>query len=238
MTVPAKAVRVAHAYGNSRQLIEEALAGPCDVIEADTWLRSGRVHVRHERRVGAFPLLYDSLGHGHPVGPYALRFGGHFVRPDIRPLALDELLDRVAGKRGLLLDIKGRYDGDDARRFAGVIAKCIADRGAEGWVSVCGQTYSVLDALRESRPPFALFYSMERREQLEAFQRRRSGDPGVNAVCAHHHLLSANELSGMVAEGVRIYCWTVDDRSTAVRLIEAGACGIISNDLSLLASLG
>ena len=37
--------------------------------------------------------------------------------------------------------------------------------------------------------------------------------------------------------GADIYCWTVNDRATAEALVRHGVRGIISDDLTLLASL-
>ena len=110
MTKRRPVVTIAHAFGNNRKSLRRALASGVDMIEVDVWYRAGDLHVRHERRLGHFPLLYDGIMNGHPPGPFALRFGRHFFRPDVHSLRLSELMTTVAGQKRLLLDVKGRYD--------------------------------------------------------------------------------------------------------------------------------
>jgi len=56
-------------------------------------------------------------------------------------------------------------------------------------------------------------------------------------VCIEHRFLNEERTRFIEERGVNLYCWTVDDREEARRLVAAGADGIISNDLELLAEL-
>ena len=52
--------RIAHAYGNSREALSQALQSPVvDMIELDVWLRENALDVRHERRLNPLPILVD-----------------------------------------------------------------------------------------------------------------------------------------------------------------------------------
>ena len=56
-------------------------------------------------------------------------------------------------------------------------------------------------------------------------------------VCIEHRFLNEERVRYIEEQGVDIFCWTVDDLTEARRLVAAGADGIISNDLELLAEL-
>ncbi len=237
MTPRAPVVRIAHAYGNSRASLRRALAADIDMIEADMWYRSGNLEIRHERRPGCLPLFYDSVMSGHPPGRFALRIGRHFVRPGISSLRLRHVLETVAGKKGLLLDVKGRYDPAGIRSFVETLLRDIRAHRAEAWVTVCGQSYSVLNHLRRSAPDIEVRYSVERARQWESVLRKVRRDPLVRGICISHRFAGPGTIRSIGENGMTAYFWTVDDPGEAKRLVGQGAHGIISNNLDLLASL-
>jgi glycerophosphoryl diester phosphodiesterase len=63
-------------------------------------------------------------------------------------------------------------------------------------------------------------------------------DERVRKVCIEHRFLNEERVRYIEEQGVDIFCWTVDDLTEARRLAAAGADGIISNNLELLAELG
>ena len=237
MSARPRATRVAHAYGNSRQSLARALKADIDMIEVDVWFEGGDFRIGHERRASPLPLLYDSVIAGHAPGPLAIRLGGHFMRPNIRPFRLTDLLRIVAGRKYLLLDVKGQHNFQNAQHFASALIRCIDEGNASAWMTVCGQTYSVLDALREQTAPFPIRYSMQRPDQWDGFVDRMREDDSVRAVCIQHKLLNEQRLGAAHDAGVDLFCWTVDDPAIAARLIDSEVHGIISNDLALLAAL-
>src|SRR3972149_2068233 len=124
-------VRSAPASGNTLDALERALAADNDMIETDIWYRAGEIFVRHERRLGPLPLLGDRRMAGHTLGPMSLRLGRrYFLRPDVKPFRLDDLLDAVGGRRRLLLDVKGTYTGRETDAFARTLAKQVLERHA------------------------------------------------------------------------------------------------------------
>ena len=231
-------LRIAHAYGNTRERLRAALAAPVDAIELDVWYRAGHVWARHEPRLEPLPLLVDKRMRGHSLPPLSLPLGRRwYVRLDVNRLELDEVLETVAGAKGLLVDIKGAYRGQQNLAFARALARKIREHGAEGWAGVCGQYWPVLDDLSREAPEVEVRYSVERPYQWEKFMRMVGEDDRVRRVCIEHRFLDDERARFLDEQGVDVFCWTVDDGEEARRLAAAGVDGIISNNLELLAGL-
>jgi len=234
---PPQPVRIAHAFGNSRAALRRALHADVDMIEVDIWFRGGDVYAHHARRLSPLPLLADKKMPGHPLPQPALPvWPGYWVWPDINPLTLGELLAIVGGRKRLLLDVKGRYKGDRSAGFAGTIARLVREHEASSWAVVCGQTYPVLNALRQADEEIEVRYSLEKPHQWQSFL-RKTKDSRVRQVCISRHFLDGEKARVLEEAGVNVYVWTVDDPEAARRWAEQGADGIISNDLDLLENL-
>jgi hypothetical protein len=233
-------IRIAHAYGNRRDKIEAAADADIDFMEADLWYRGGEVWVRHERRLGSLPLLFDRRPQGvDSVGPWALTvFFGYYVRLDIGPLRLGELLERTRGRCGLLLDIKGGYAGEGARAYAQALARNLAQaEPTTGGIIVCGGA-EVLDRLREEAPHLDVRHSIEKQWHWDGFTRRLVADSRLRGVCMAREFVNDEIVRFLEDKGLRVFCWTVDDPAEARRLLALGVDGIISNSIPLLEQLG
>ncbi len=232
-------IRIAHAYGNRRDKIEAAANADIDFMEADLWYRGGEVWVRHERRLGCLPLLFDRRPQGvDSVGPWALTvFPGYYVRLDVDPLRLAELLERTQGRCGLLLDIKGSYAGEGARAYAQALARNLAQAPRQESIIVCGGA-EVLDRVREAAPDLDVRHSIEKQRHWENFTRRQEADSHLRGVCMAHEFLNDEIIRFLGDKGLRVFCWTVDDPAEARRLLALGVDGIISNSIPLLEQLG
>lgn len=228
-------VRIAHAYGNTRQKLAAALAADCDMIEVDMWYRGGDIRIHHERKISWLPLLIDRVMGTHKPGRFAVRIGNYFLRLDIGTLRLDDLLKEVAGRKSLLLDVKGHCGDPHLHRYVDKIVGDIRKHKAESWVAICGQTFSVLQLIGEIAPDLEVRYSIERPYQWERFLRLL--ESGARRVCMAYGFIDADKAKLMVDNNVDLYCWTVDDWAAARRLVTQGVDGIISNDLKLLAEL-
>jgi len=232
-----RVVRIAHAYGNRRDTLRRALQAPVDMIEADIWRQAGDLHVRHELRLGPFPLLADRRPDGPKIGPYAIPLPGrHYLRLDVNPLTLRELLRTVAGTKRLLLDVKS-LDRSEAQLFATILARQIQEHDAVGWVAVCGQYWPVLDRLRKIAPHVEVRYSMQSQDQWDGYQHRLTRGRATTRVCIHHRFIDGTKAEFLEAHAIDTYCWTVDDPGEADVLVQRGVDGIISNNLDLLAAL-
>lgn len=229
-------LRIAHGYGNHWDLLDKALVGPVDYVEADVWYRGRQLWVRHERRLGLLPLLYDN--HSRPrtlIGPGFFSIGRWYIRPDLKPIGLPELLDKARGKRGLLLDLKGRYGRAAELAFVEALARLLAQYGLEGEAYLCGQNWSLLDKLRSLGRQLRVCYSIERPSQWQAFSRRLAAGQRVDGVCLHRTLIVVERTHQL--RGIEVFSWTVNDPQEARRLLALGVTGIISDDLALLGSL-
>ena len=230
-------IRIAHGYGNRRRLLEQALARPVDYVEADIWYRAGRVWVRHEQRLGIFPILYDQRGSQPSIGPYAVSLGPWYVRLDSHPFSLEELLARVKGRCGVLLDVKGLYRPADQRAFAVTLARLLAEHSMEQQARTCGQNWAVLQEVRQVAPHLTTHFSIETPQQWGTFVRQfGAGDP-VDGVCLQRSLIDEEKTRWLTERGIQTFSWTVDQDEEARRLLALGIAGIISNNLALLGQL-
>jgi glycerophosphoryl diester phosphodiesterase len=229
--------RIAHAYGNSRRALEQSLDSPAvDVIELDVWLRGSALEVRHERRIGPLPILIDDATRDTASDCPGFKLGRYSVRLDCEPMELSEVLAAAAAK-DVMIDVKGQHDRASATKFARRLIQDIERYGATSRVSVCGQTWSVLDALRREGATCVVRYSMESPAQWQAFLGRMEQDEELRAICISRRLLNAARLEQAKQAGINVYCWTVDNPVEAQRWVGVGVDGIISNDLGLLAGL-
>jgi glycerophosphoryl diester phosphodiesterase len=232
-----RVTRIAHAYGNSRAAVEVALASDADVIEADMWYRGGDLRIHHERRMRLFPLLIDKKMKTHKPGRYAVRIGKYYVRPDIGAQALDDLLTAVAGKKRLLLDVKGYYSAPHVDGYVDRLVSVLRRHGATDWVAVCGQTHPILERLRQVAPEMEVRDSLEKPYQWEHFLRVIERHESARQICMYHRFWDAGKQAFLEERDVDTYVWTVDDRDTAKELVARGVDGITSNNLELLAEL-
>lgn len=231
-------VRIAHAYGNTREAIATAIDAGVDMIEADIWWRRGRIFVHHDRHLAPLPILADRRMKGHKRPPWSVPLpGGYYMRPDAGVLTLAELIERTRGKARLLLDVKGHDGSRYAEEFAEGIAECLGEVAAGEAIEVCGQTWPVLLALRERAPGLHVRFSIERPDQWDAFTVMVQREGAAPDVCIQHRFLTDDRLRFLKEHGAGIYTWTVDDPTEARALLERGVDGIISNDLRLLRSL-
>jgi glycerophosphoryl diester phosphodiesterase len=240
MSRDGRPVRIAHAYGNRRDKIEAAANADIDFMEADVWGRAGELWVRHERRLGLLPLLADRRPQGvDSIGPWALPLLlGYYLRPDIDPLRLSELLARTQGRRGLLLDAKRGCGGASPRAYARMLARCLAQtQPPSGEIIVCGRT-EVLDRVREAAPHLDVRYSIEKPQHWEDFKRHLEADSSLRGVCMARKFLNDEIIRFLKDNRLEVFCWTVDDPAEANRLLALGVDGIISNSIPLLEEFG
>ena len=232
-------VRIAHAYGNRRHRIDEAVAAGVDLIEADLRWRGGRVWVRHEHRTRFLPVLYNvGLKGIHRDGPWAANLRRLFLRLDVRPILLDELLDRVGQRCGILLDLKaGAYSTAAARAFVASTLAALDARMPPPRVDFCG-SWPLLDAVRTMQPEQMVHYSVDSERDWTALQERLTSSNPPTGITIERKLLDETRAAILRRAGVEFYCWDVANKDDAQHAIGHGAAGIIADDLDMLATLG
>jgi glycerophosphoryl diester phosphodiesterase len=210
------AVRVAHSAANYRALMRQAVAAGVDLIEADVWPRWNRVVARHERGVIALPLVFDKW----------------YVRPEIRAITLQEIINTVGPKQGLYLDLKS-----DSRRYLKHLADIIAHHGVTERTAVTSPHWAALQYVESLAPAISSYYTVIARRHLEPFWDHLDRHPEVNGTAMRHGLLEPRLVEALHSRGLRILAWTVDSPSRALELLRWGVDGIISNRLELLQAI-
>ena len=209
-------MRVAHSAANYRALMRQAVAAGADLIEADVWPRWNHVVARHERGVVAIPLVFDKW----------------YVRPEIRPITLQEIIDTVGPAQGLYLDLKS-----DNRRHLSHIAEIIAQRGVTERTAITSPHWAALRYVESLAPAVSSYYTVIARRHLEPFWDHLDEHPEVNGTAMRHGLLNPALVEALHARGLRILAWTVDSPQRALELLSWGVDGIISNRLDLLRAI-
>ena len=231
-------VRIAHAYGNRRSRLECALEAGVDLIETDLRFADGVVWVRHEHRLWRLPLLYNNRLRGiHRQGPCALSVGPVFLRLDLRPIRLSDVVELVSGRCGLLLDLKaGAYTSSAAIRFVDAVLGTLEAMRFQGPLDFCG-SWRLLDLVRAKAPDLAIHYSVDGERNWEALLARARGADAIRGITIQRRLLTEERGEFLREAGIDFYCWDVDDAADAEHAIARGASGIIADDLELLAGL-
>jgi hypothetical protein len=199
------------------------------------WYRGGDIRIHHEHKFRWLPVLIDRKMATHKPGRFAVPIGNYFVRPDIGTLRLEELLEEVAGRKRLLLDVKGHYKPPYLEAYVERVIGLLRKHSAESWTAICGQTYTVLHAIRAAAPDLEVRYSIQQEYQWERFLRLLQ--QGIRRTCMAYGFIDDAKAKVMEDNGVDLYCWTVDDCDAARHLVAQGVDGIISNDLKMLAEL-
>jgi glycerophosphoryl diester phosphodiesterase len=237
---PRSLVRIAHAYGNRRQRLDRALAAQVDLIETDLRYADGVVWVRHEHRLRRLPVLYNNRLRGiHREGPFAVTLGPLFLRLDLQPIRLPEVVAAVSGRGGLMLDLKaGRYSPAAATRFIETVLGTLDTMRFAGRLDFCG-SWQLLDLVRAHAPAQTLHYSVDNERDWDAFRARArtGGGDAIDAITIQRGLLDDARGAYLRGAGIDFYCWDVDDAADAELAIAAGASGVIADDLGLLRTL-
>lgn len=208
--------RVLHAAGNHRALHPLAGHPAVDAIEADIWVRAGRVVAHHERPLGAIPLMLHE---------------GGFRLPRRNPVRLDELLLAIGGGAGLVLDVRSWF-GDPAPDVARALL-LLPDRSH---LAVTCESWQVADRLRAWLPDMSVAYSVRSERQLRRYLGgRMDGSIPETPVTVRHTLLhSPREVASLRRHAGAVTVWTVDDVDRAIELSAWGVDGLVSNRLTVL----
>lgn len=212
-----RTVRIAHRAGNDRASLLAALEARVDWIEIDLWYAGGRLIARHERGLWRLPIVYDKW---------------HLRVLRERALDLAEIIRLTDGGPRLFIDLKGV-----ARRLPSAIVQTLRRFGAVDRAAVCGQFWPPLDAIKQAEPRIQVFHSLGRPEHVGSYALRLEAEHGLSGVSVAHWLLTPQLVRAYRERDVQVFAWTVNDPATALRLIDWGVDGIVSDDLALLNAL-
>ncbi|MPZ22143.1 MAG: hypothetical protein GEU28_01035 [Dehalococcoidia bacterium] len=210
------AIRVAHSAANYRRSMRQALAAGVDLVEADVWPRWNRVVARHERGVIALPLVFDKW----------------YVRPEVRPITLEEIAETAGPYAGLYLDLKS-----DNERYLRNIVQVLERYQLTERAAISSSYWHAIQYIEAMSPSISSYYTVRTRSSLDPFWDHLDEHPEVNGTAIRHGLLSPALVDAFHARGLRVLAWTIDVPSRALELLRWGVDGIISNRLDLLQAI-
>jgi hypothetical protein len=206
---------VAHRAGNDLSRLRLAEELGVGLVEADLHLFAGRLEVRHLKRAGPFPILWD----GWQLGP-----------PRRRRLELRDLIAATRPETELMLDLKGLDP-----RLAHRVGAALAGEHVPRHITVCARNWRLLGPLT-GLPNVRVVHSVRTRTELRALWRRFDRRP-VRGVSIHRDLLDAELVVRLRARTDLLRSWPVDSEDTARRLADWGVQGLISQSFECLAPL-
>ena len=207
-------VAIAHRAGNDLRRLERARAIGADLAELDVWLHRGRLEVRHAATVGPLPLLRERWRFTPGWGPR---------------LPLEAVIEAAGRDLRLMVDLKS-----DTPALSEAVAAAFDRR-------LPGAPYAVTTRQWRLLAPFAdrdgvcLIPSAAWPHELAALL----PDLGerYRALSLHSALVDPDLLSELAGRGVSTYVWPVNAAADLERVLGAGAGGVNSDNLSLLAQV-
>ena len=148
--------------------------------------------------------------------------------PDGTLATLPEAVEVVQGHTGLMIDLKA----PDLHAEIEQVLRAAAFREA----LVCGGYDDTLARLKTALPHLAVSRTPDAAYHRE-LPRRLAAEPYLDAVTVYWRTVGPELVAAAQAAGVRVLAWTVDYPHIARRVLDAGADGITSNDVELLAAL-
>ncbi|MDE2126679.1 MAG: glycerophosphodiester phosphodiesterase [Armatimonadetes bacterium] len=207
-----------------------AVALGCGSVECDVRLsRDGVLVLCHDDEA------QDSSGRRWSVADHtaselgALELGAGEGVP-----TLDELVSEMAGRGGLMADMKVFGHGVEQ-----LTADSLRPLGASHAL-ISGISREVAPAFRAAWPELRLSTTRDAHSELpagqgpfEAWAQRLNTD----GVSWEYPLATAERVATLHEYGVSVYCWTVDNPATIQTLLAIGVDGVISNRPDLLAQV-
>ena len=216
MTCPrpdGRPVAIAHRAGNDLARLEHATSIGADLAELDVWLRRGRVEVRHAKAVGPLPLLRERWRLSPGWGPR---------------LELDAVIEAAGPDVQLMVDLKS----ETLALSEGVAAAF--DRRPGATYAVTTREWWLLEPF-EGRDGVCLIPSAAWPHELAELL-PHLGDR-FHALSMHITLVEPALMSELAGRGVSTFVWPVNTTAELERVLGAGAAGVNSDNLDLLAQV-
>jgi len=205
-------VAIAHRAGNDLARLEQATAIGADLVELDVWLHRGRLEARHAKRVGLLPLYRERWR----------------PSPGWRPcLGLDAVIEAAGPDVQLMVDLKS----ETLALSEGVAAAF--DRSLPGAsYAVTTREWWLLEPF-EGRDGVCLIPSAAWPHELAELM-PALGDR-FHSVSMHITLVEPALMTELAGRGVSTFVWPVNTIADLERVLGAGAAGVNSDNLDLLA---
>lgn len=175
----------------------------------------GRLEVRHLKRLGPLPLLWDRW---------------ELATPRRGKLVLDDLLAAASPDTVLMLDLKGRR-----RLLADLVAEAVAPHLPRRRLIVSARCWRLLERFEEL--PVRRLGSAGSARQLRALL-RRAHDLSLDGVSVHERLLDARSVAELrKAAAALVMTWPVNDAARAAELARLGVDALISDRPGVLSGL-
>jgi hypothetical protein len=198
---------VAHRAGNHVERLRRAEALGVALVEADVRLFRGRAEVRHLKTIGPLPILWDRWQLANPFAPRLL---------------LGELLETLAPRTELMLDLKGRN-----RRLSQLVLEALERRTGAAPLTLCARSLPLLDAFR-GRPGVRTVLSVGSSRQLRTLGRRLEGRR-LDGISIHERLLDGDTVGQLARHADIVMAWPVRTVEQARRLLGWGVQGLITD---------
>jgi len=143
-----------------------------------------------------------------------------------------EVLELIGGRVPLIIEVKCRAWGSQARRAVRSLVDDITAMDAQASVVVASFNPIILRHVRRGMPSVlrGLIFTTCSLFAAKLFL----GKPDL--LMPDYNLVSKDFVDRMHADGYRVLPWTVDDAEASCRLLEQGVDGIITNRPTLLSS--
>lgn len=211
-TPQGRPVAIAHRAGNDLARLEHATFIGADLVELDVWLRRGRLEVRHAKTVGPLPLLRERWRLSPTWGPR---------------LDLGAVIEAAGPDVQLMVDLKS----ETLALSEGVAAAF--DLGLPGATyAVTTREWWLLEPF-EGRDGVCLIPSAAWPHELAELM-PTLGDR-FHALSMHITLVEPALMSELAGRGVSTFVWPVNTTAELERVLGAGAAGVNSDNLDLLA---
>lgn len=208
---------IAHRAGNSLAGLHEANQLGADVIECDVHRDGGRLEVRHLKKAGPLPFLWDRWELAPASAPR---------------LGLAELLEANSKGAAFMLDLKGRRTA-----AARAVAELLHAEGHHRPILACGRHWPSVDVVAEL-PYVRRVLSARNRLELSRLQDRLAWSSGkVHGVSVHRTLLDKEVVARLREHVEVVMTWPVNDIASLDALLTLDVNGIISDEPEVLAEL-
>lgn len=208
---PSRPIAVAHRAGNDLARLRAAEEAGADVIEADIWLRRGRLEVRHLKTIGPIPIFWDRW---------------YLAGLRIPCLLLSELVAAAAPDTLLMLDLKGWNN-----RLGPAVQREMARVAPGRAYAVCAQRWAMLGPFH-AVPEAIVVHSIGKASRIgRAFE--HISRPGHAAVSIDQKLLTPELVARLREHAAVVMSWPVNDEELLARLHSWGVNGFITDSLEI-----